>query len=211
VSDARIVGILFIAAAVASVMGASMPSLARESVWMRPPLEYFRIIRAHERQWRAHAWLFAAGALLMGLALALELTLVTPSGAHYAIAGAVLYLLVAPLWLADLAFRLDFTVWASREPEPPPIFATVGRWAGSLYNVFMVGAFFAIALVGAAFIDSPLVPAWAGWVLIVFGVAAGLSHLAARPGLMGMRSPFDLPVLVQLLPLFVGIPLAAGG
>jgi hypothetical protein len=210
VSEARIVGILFIAAAVASAVGASMPSLVRESVWIRPPLEYFRIIRTHERQWRAHAWLFATGALLMGLALALALTLVPPSGSRYAIAGAVLYWLVAPLWFADLAFRLDLTVWASREPEPPPLFAAVGRWAGSLYNVFMVGAFFAITLVGAAFVDSPLVPAWTAWVLIVFGAAAGLSHLAARPGLMGMRSPFDLPVLVQLVPLFVAIPLAAG-
>jgi hypothetical protein len=209
VSDARIAGMLLIAAAIASAIGGSMPSLARESVWIRPPLEYFRIIREHETQWRAHAWLFATGAVLMGLALAL--TVVTSAGSRFAIAAAVLYWLVTPLWLADLAFRLDLTAWASHEPEPPAIFAVVGRWAGSLYNVFMVGAFVAIALLGAAFIESPLVPAWTAWILIVFGAVAGLSHLAARPSFMGMRSPFDLPILVQLVPLFVGIPLAAGG
>ena len=48
------------------------------------------------------------------------------------------------------------------------------------------------------------------FVLIVFGTAAGVSHWASWPSVMGMRSPFDLPVLVQLVPLFVAIPLAAG-
>lgn len=206
-SDASIAGLLFIAAAIASTMGASMPSLARESVWMRPPAEYFRIIREHEAQWRAHAWLFAVGAVLMALALAF-VALATKNG--FAVGAAVLYGTVTPLWLAHLAVRLDLTAWASREAEPPSIFAVIGRWTGSLYNVAMVGAFFAVALLGSALVDSTRVPAWTAWVLVVFGGVAGVSHWAARPGLMGMRSPFDLPVLVQLAPLFVAIPLVAG-
>ena len=76
--------------------------------------------------------------------------------------------------------------------------------------IFVVGGYFAIALLGAALLDRTLVPAWTAWILVVFGGVAGLSHWAARPNLMGMRSPFDLPVLVQLAPLFVAIPLAAG-
>jgi hypothetical protein len=204
-SDERISGLLLIAAAIASTVAASMPSLARESVWLRPPVEYFRIIREHEAQWRAHAWLFAVGAILMGLAVPF---IASATESRFAVAAAVIYWIVTPLWLAELAFRLDLTAWASQEPEPPSVFAVLGRWASSLYNVFMVGAFFAIALLGFALVDGTRVPAWTAWVLVVFGTVAAISHWAARPGVMGMRSPFDLPVLVQLAPLFVAIPLA---
>lgn len=76
--------------------------------------------------------------------------------------------------------------------------------------MFMTGGFVATALLGAALVESTVVPAWSAWVLVVFGTVAGLSHRAARRRLMGMRSPFDLRVLVQLVPLFVGIPLTAG-
>ncbi len=67
-----------------------------------------------------------------------------------------------------------------------------------------------LALLGAAFVDGTRVPAWTAWVLVIFGGVAAISHWAARPHFMGMRSPFDLPVLIQLAPLFVAIPLAAG-
>ena len=206
-TEAQIAGWLLIAAAAAALVAATMPSLARSSVWMLPPLEYFRVIRAHERQWRAHVWLFAIGTVLMGLGLAFAAQGI-PS--RYAIAALILYLLVAPAWLAHLAFRLDLTVGAARDERLRPTFEQLGPWTGSLYNFFMVGGFFAIALLGVALLDRPLAPVWTAWVLIVFGAVAGLSHWAARPQVMGMRSPFDLPVLVQLVPLFVAIPLAAG-
>jgi hypothetical protein len=207
-TDARIAGLVLVAAAISSLVAATMPSLSRERVWMLPLPDYLRVIRAHETEWRAHAWLFAVGTVLMGIALGLIARLLA-SG--LATAAAVAYWAVAPLWLADLAFRLDITVWASRETEAQPVFTALGHWAGTLFNIFMIGAYFAIALLGAALVESTVVPAWCAWVLVVFGTAAGLSHWAARPGLMGMRSPFDLPVLVQLVPLFVAIPLAAGG
>jgi hypothetical protein len=208
VSEAQLAGVLLIAAAISSVVGATMPSLARSSVWMLPPAEYFRVIREHELQWRAHAWLFAVGTVLMGVGLAFAAQGI-PS--RYVIAALIVYVLVAPAWLAHLAFRLDLTAGAARDERLRPTFEQLGPWTGSLYNVFMVGGFFAIALLGLALVDGALVPPWTAWVQIVFGTVAGLSHWAARPNVMGMRSPFDLPVLVQLVPLVVAIPLAAGG
>lgn len=207
-TESQFAGWLLIASAAASCAAATMPSLARSSVWMLPPDAYFRVIREHEHQWRAHAWLFAAGAVLMGLGLAFAAQGI-PS--RYAIAALIVYLLVAPAWLAHLAFRLDLTVGAARDERRQPTFDALGPWTGSLYNVFMVGAYFAVALLGIALLDRGLVPAWTAWVLVVFGGVAGVSHWAAWPGVAGMRSPFDLPVLIQLVPLFVAIPLAAGG
>jgi hypothetical protein len=207
VTEAQLAGWLLIVSAAAALVAATMPSLARSSVWMLPEPEYFNVIRAHETQWRAHAWLFAVGTVLMGVGLAFAAQGI-PS--RYAIAALIVYVLVAPAWLAHLAFRLDLTAGAARDERLRATFRELGPWTGSLYNMFMVGGYFAIALLGLALVDGPLVPAWTAWVLIVFGAVAGLSHWSARPNLMGMRSPFDLPVLVQLAPLFVAIPLAAG-
>lgn len=204
-TDARLAGVILVAAAAAALLAATMPSLARSSVWMLPLPAYLRVIRQHERQWRAHAWLFAVGTVLMGLGLIFAARGI-PN--NYASAAFVLYVIVAPSWLAHLAFRLDMTAAAARDERVVPSFEALGPWTGSLYNMFMVGGYFAIALLGAALVDGALVPSWTAWVLVVFGTLAGLSHWAAWPGVMGMRSPFDLPVLVQLVPLFVAIPLA---
>jgi hypothetical protein len=205
-TDPRIAGLLLIAAAASALVAATMPSLARERVWMLPLREYLRVINAHEMQWRAHAWLFAIGTVLMGLGLTFVARSVT-SG--FVLAALFLYVLVAPLWLAHLAYRLDMTMNAVRDAESRTTFELLGLWSGSLYVMFTVGGYFSIALLGLALIDGSLVPAWCAWVLVAFGAAAGLSHWAAWPQVAGMRSPFDLPVLVQLVPLFVAIPLAA--
>jgi len=206
-SEAQIAGWLLIGSAAAALVAATMPSLARSGVWMLPAQEYFRVIRAHERQWRSHAWLFAVGAVVMGVGLAFAAQGI-PS--NYAIASFVVYVVVVPTWLVHLASRLDLTLGAAYDERLRPTFEQLGPWTGSLYNLFMVGGFFATALLGVALLERPLVPQWTAWVLVVLGSVAGLSHWAARPQVMGMRSPFDLPVLIHLIPLFVAIPLAAG-
>jgi len=208
VSDAHIAGWLLIAAATSSLIAATMPSLARSSVWMLPLPDYFRVIAAHETQWRAHSWLFAVGTLLMGLGLTFAGRTI---GSGLVLASLFLYVMVAPLWLAHLAFRLDLTVKAARDESARGLFDALGHWAGSLYTIFMVWSYVSIALLGGALIESQLVPAWTAGVLVVFGSAAAVSHWTGWPRIMGMRGAFDLPVLVQLVPLFVAIPLAAGG
>ena len=206
-TDAQVAGILLVAAAVASLVAATMPSLARSSVWMLPQPEYFRVIAAHESQWRAHSWLFAVGTLLMGVGLTFVARSVMSS---LVLASLFLYVMVAPLWLAHLAFRLDLTVKAARDESVRGLFDAVGHWAGSLYTIFMVASYAAIAMLGGALVNTSLVPAWTAWVLVGFGAVAALSMWTGRPSVMGMRGAFDLPVLVQLVPLFVAIPLAAG-
>lgn len=205
VTDARLVGLAFIAAAIISMIAAGMPSLARERVWMLPLPAYLSVIRRLEGQWRAHAWCFGMGTVAMGAALALH----GAAGDRSAVAAAAVYFLVAPCWLATLAFRLDITVWAAQQDAPPPIYEIVGKWSGSLYAIYMVGGYAVIALLGTSFVGDPRVPGWTGWVLASAGAAMGLSFAAAWPRLAGMRSPFELPVLIQLVPLIAAIPLAA--
>jgi hypothetical protein len=207
VSDPRLAGLLLIAAAISSFIAATMPSLSRERVWMLPLPEYLRVIATHERQWRAHAWLFAIGTVLMALGLTFVARSVV-SG--YALAALFLYALVAPLWLAHLAYRMDMTSKAAHDDDARATFELVGYWTGSLYTIYMVGGYFSIALLGAALAGGPLIPAWCAQILMALGAVSGFSHWGGWPQVAGMRSPFDLPVLVQLFPLFAAIPLAAG-
>lgn len=207
-SDGRLAGILLVVSALASFIGATMPSLARSSVWMLPEDAYFAVIREHEKQWRAHSWLFAVGTVIMGAGLAF---IARSTQSAVAIASLFGYVVVAPLWLAHLAFRLDLTARAARDERARSAFEMLGPWTASLYTMFMVGGYYAVALLGLALVDGALVPPWTAWIVVVLGVTAGTSHWAGWPSVMGMRSPFDLPVLVQLVPLFVAIPLAVGG
>lgn len=208
-SETAIAGWVLIGAALGgALIGAALPNLNRTRVWLLPLPEFLAVIGRFEREWRWHAWLFAVGTVLTGIGLGFLVRSV-PSG--LVLAAFALYVLVAPLWLAVLAFRLDITVWAARHEDGRSLLDALGHWTGSLYNIFMVGSFFAIALLGAALSSGALVPAWTAWALVVFGAVAGCSHWAAWPSVAGMRSPFDLPVLVQLVPLLVAIPLAMGG
>jgi len=207
VSDAQVAGWVLIAAAAASLIGATMPPLAIRSVWVLPLDQYLKVIREHELAWRAHSWAFATGTVLMAIGLWL---FARASSSPFALAAAALYATVAPAWLGTLAFRLDITVWASRG-EPPAVYEFIGRWSSSLYAIFMVGGYWAIALLGVALSDDGRVPIWTAQVVFVLGVVAAVWFGIGKPRIAGIRSLFDLPLLVQLIPLFVAIPLAAYG
>ncbi|HAF12071.1 MAG TPA: hypothetical protein DCK98_18625 [Chloroflexi bacterium] len=181
-------------------------------VFMSPLPEYLRIIRANEWRWRASAWGFAVSTVLMaiGLVIAGSASSVTASR-WYGIAAFVVFIVVAPCWLGTLALRLDLTVAAARGSVDHAWYDAIGKWSGSLYAIFMVGGHAAVALLGASFIGDPRVPQWAAWTTAAVGAVAVVSFWVGWPRAYGMRSPFELPVLVPLLALLVAIPLAASG
>ena len=172
---------------------------------MSPLPEYLRIIRENERRWRASAWGFAVSTVLMAIGLVLATAV---SSRSYGIAAFVVFVVVAPCWLGTLALRLDLTVAAARGAVDPTVYDAIGKWSGSLYAIFMVGGHTAVALLGASFVDDPRVPQWAAWTTCVVGAVEALSFWIGWPRAFGMRSLFELPVLVPLVPLFVAIPLA---
>ena len=172
---------------------------------MSPLPEYLRIIRENEFRWRLSAWGFAASTALMAVGLAI----LTAVGVHlYAIGAFAVFVVVAPCWLGTLASRLDLTVAAARGAVDSAWYDAIGQWSTSLYGFFMVGGHAAVALLGASFIEVPLVPQWAAWTTVVLGTVQAISFLIGWPRAFGMRGLLELPVIVPLLPLFVAIPLA---
>jgi hypothetical protein len=174
-------------------------------VFMSPLPEYLRIVREHEWRWRASAWGFAVAAVLMPIGLVLTTNI--SASRLYGIASFVVFVVVAPCWLATLALRLDLTVAAAKGAVDQTWYSAIGRWSGSLYAIFMVGGHSAVALLGASFIGEPRMPQWAAWTTCVLGATEALSFWVCWPRAFGMRSLFELPVLVTLVPLFVAIPL----
>jgi hypothetical protein len=199
---------VLVAAAVAGLVAASVPP---GRVFLSPLPEYLRIIREHEWRWRASAWGFAVSTVLLAIGLLLLAAVGAPAGRLYAAAAFATLAVVGPCWLGALALRLDLTVAAARGTVPAEWYEAIGKWSGSLYALFMVGGHAAVALLGAALIGDPRVPPWTAWATCVLGAAEALSFWVGWPRAFGMRSLFELPVLVPLVPLLVAIPLAASG
>lgn len=198
--------LLLIAAAVTGFFAAIVPPWR---VFMSPLPEYLRIIRENEWRWRASAWGFAVSTVLMAIGLAIA-TSIGP-GRLYAVAAFVAFAVVAPCWLATLALRLELTISAARGTVDPAWYDTIGKWSTSLYVFFMVGGNAAVSLLGLSLIGEPRIPQWTAWTTAVLGAVEMGWFWIGRPRVLGMRSPFDLPVLVPLVPLFVAIPMAADG
>jgi hypothetical protein len=146
--------------------------------------------------------------MAVGLLMALSAT--TIAGRLYVFAAFAVFVVVAPCWLGTLALRLDLTVAAARGAVDQAWYDTIRKWSGSLYAMFMIGGHTAVALLGASFIGETGMPQWAAWATCVLGAAGALSFWIGWPRVFGMRSPFELPVLVPIVPLFVAIPLVTG-
>jgi hypothetical protein len=194
---------VLIAAAAAGLFAASVPP---GRVFMSPLPEYLRIIRENEWRWRASAWAFAVSTVLLAIGLVIVSSI--SASRLYGIAAFVVFMVAAPCWLGTLALRLDLTVAAARGDVEQAWYEAIGKWSGSLYAIYMVGGHTAVALLGASFIARAGIPQWAAWAACLLGAVEALSFWIGWPRVFGMRSPFELPVLVPLVPLFIAIPLA---
>lgn len=185
-----------IGAAAVGVFAASVPP---PRIFLSPQTEYLRLVRVYEWRWRASTWGFVVSTVLMAIGL-----MRVPAPAAFAV-----FVVVAPCWLGALALRLDLTVAAARGTVETAWYEAMGKWSGSLWALFMVGGHAAVALLGASLIGDPRVPAWTAWTTTVLGTVEALSFWSGWPRMrsLGMRSVFELPVLVPLVPLFVAIPL----
>ncbi len=169
-------------------------------IFLSAQQEYLRLVREYEWRWRASSWGFVVSTVLMAVGLVL-----LPAIASFAV-----FVVVAPCWLGALALRLDLTVATARGDIDTAWYEAMGKWSGSLWAIFMVGGHSSVSLLGASLIGDLRVPAWTAWTTCVLGAVEALSFWTSWPRTrsLGMRSVFELPVLVPLVPLFVAIPLA---
>ncbi|MDQ6858952.1 MAG: hypothetical protein M3Z65_08170 [Chloroflexota bacterium] len=145
--------------------------------------------------------------MLMAIGLLLVVSAAL-GGRSYGLASFAVFVVVAPCWLGALALRLDLTVATARGTVDTAWYGAMGKWSGSLWAIFMVGGHTAVALLGASFIGDPRVPAWTAWTTCVLGTVEAVSFWTGWPRVksLGMRSMFELPVLIPLVPLIVAVP-----
>jgi hypothetical protein len=170
--------------------------------WMGPPVkEYLGIIGGHRPNWLFINGSFAVACVLTVPALAALTSLLRGAGDRgWSVAGLALFATGAALWLVHLGHRLAVTPWAaaelSRTGEVPAGYEATKLWMGLLFAAFMVMAYLAMAAYGAAILQTGLLPRWAGWTALVFGLVA----------VPGFATPlFQPPLMVHVVPFILGI------
>ncbi len=214
-TDLRVVGWLLVVGAAIFFVGATMPPLARTRVWMLELNRYLRVIDRHRLAWIAHVWCFVFGVVLTAIAFTLLVPILWRGGdPGFGLAGAVTYAIVAVLWLAALAYRLEITLWAAtthlETGQAPAIYEPLGKWAGSLYEIYMVVALLAEASIGAGLLASGVAPTWVGYAWLVFGLLGAASFGFGFPRVAGMRSLWDMPLMIHVMPLVGGLAVLLG-
>jgi hypothetical protein len=197
----RLVGWLLLIGALVFWAGAVTPPYRQ---WMGVSIEeYLTIVGAHHRNWYAMHALFAAGTLITVAGLAgLASTLRTAGDRGWSTIALALFSLAAVLWVVQVGFRVTVELWAAgelaRDGRVPSMFPALQRWMGVLFAVFMITGYLALAANGAALLASRLLPRWAGWVALVFGLVAvpGFATVVFQPPLMLFVVPFVLGIAV---------------
>lgn len=81
----------------------------------------------------------------------------------------------------------------------PESFEWLHQWSLALYAVHMVLSYLASLVLGQAVLSGGILPAWFGWVAVVFGGGGCLGFVLMRGG------PFSPPVLAHVIPFMAGV------
>jgi len=197
----RVVGWLLIAGAVVFWAGAVTPPYRQ---WMGVSIEeYLTIVGTNLRNWYTMHALFGAGAILAAAGLAGLTSVLRAAGDRtWSAVALTLFSIGVALWLVQVAFRVTIAPWAAnelaREGHVPSIYPALQRWMGVLFGAFMIMGYLGLASYGAAVLQTALLPRWAGWVAVVFGILAvpGFATVVFQPPLMLFVVPFVLGVAV---------------
>ena len=166
-------------------------------VWTGPLHERLALIAQRRRAWQAINLSIAGSAMLLVLGFVALAEPLQEAGGGVLVPLSVGTLLVgAPLWLANLAFRV--TVMAVSGTEPLPGFAAASAWAGGLFVGWTVLANAAMLGIGVAIVHSGYPATWSGWIAIVLG-ALMLAQLVATGD--------AIPGLYHVAPALIGVAL----
>jgi len=99
-----------------------------------------------------------------------------------------------------LAFRLAVDPWAGerlvKTNVMPDVYEPLRLWLGVFFVIYTILSFSGLVMYGSAVVSTGLLPHWAGWVAIVYGLAGlGLFAIAR-----------DVPPFTHyVVPLMIGI------
>jgi hypothetical protein len=118
----------------------------------------------------------------------------------------VAYVVGATCFVVALLFRLAVVPWAASETvrsgSVPYGFDQLNAWAGWLYVVHMAASYAAYAILGLAVLQSTVLPEWAGWLGIGWGVVFLAGFVATK-----FAGPFSPPFWAHVYPGLLGVVL----
>jgi len=177
-----------------------------------PTAERLGIVSTNRMAWRGvvSAFIVAFAASAAGVGLLAEVAGRAGQGVLATLAF-TLYVLAVAVFLCSLAFQIGIIRHLKEDPEgvAPAALMPLHWWAESMYQVFMVLAYAAIALLGWAVLAGSILPSWAGWVSGAMGVLGLGTFVVGRPKL-GDLVVSDLPLWLHVWALIVGVTLLVG-
>ncbi|HEX9039146.1 MAG TPA: hypothetical protein VF808_19350 [Ktedonobacterales bacterium] len=201
----RVAGTLLILGCLAVLTGAGMYAFVKDPngpiIFGQPPREWLRLVGEHADLWTWSTIPFMAGPIVTILGLAGLQTLLRGAGDQgYAQVGLMAFAFGAALWTVSLAARLTVDPWAAKALAAtgaiPDVYTAVSAWMSVLYVIYTILTFVGLSLYGVAMLNSSLLPNWAGWVSLVYGIL-GLVYFA----IMRDAPPF----MHYLIPIMLGV------
>jgi hypothetical protein len=170
-------------------------------VYSLPPLGLLGVVFQHQALWWWTNALFIVSSLVTMLGLAMLARLLQAGGDRiFSHLGLILFVCGTSFWCIQLTSRLSVDVRVAQEVARtgvlPDFYTPLLLWTQTLFVLYRIVSFAAIALYGGSVLSTCVLPHWVGWLAIVYGVA-GLGIL----GIAGDAPPF----LQYLLPLLMGI------
>ena len=175
----RLTGVLLIVAGISFAIGGILPIVGERGnmgIFTLPVREHLLAVAKNPIAWRwANIFMgTAAVVLLAGLSM-LTTILEGANERVFSRLGLVGFLLAAILWVIFSAFRAVITVRAAQEMTAtgavPTYYEPLATFGFALFYVSAVVGFLALAAYGGSLLQVGLLPAWAGWAMLVFSIA----------------------------------------
>jgi hypothetical protein len=209
-NEQQVAGVLLILAFISFAIGATLPLMGARgnfSIYTLPVRAYLLAIAKNVVVWRwANIFMGAAGVVLIA-GLTMLTTILEGAGerllSRLGLAG---LLLAVILWVVFSAFRATVTIGAAQETVTtgtiPPYYEPLAHWVSTLFYVYALAGFLALAAYGGSLLQAGLLPAWVAWGTILFSTATLALLLITGD---------TLPAFHYLPPLLIGILLLIRG
>ena len=203
-NEHQFAGVVLVLAFITFAIGASLPLLGEKGnpgFYALPMREHLLAVANNAVVWRWANVFMGAAIVFLVAGLTMLTTILEGTGertlSRLGLAG---MLMAAVLWLVFSAFRATVTTGAAQEMiatgAVPPYYEPLARWGSAMFFAYAMLGFLALAAYGGSILQTGLLPAWTGWVTILFSLATLVLLLVTGD---------TLPAFHYLPPLLIGI------